>query len=209
MTIGERIKARRISLGLNADDLADRIGKNRATVFRYENGDIENMPYPAIAEIAKALQTTPTLLLGLNEESFNPLDLPGILPLPTTYKVPRLGTIVCGEPIAAEENYDGEDDVPEGIKCDFTLICKGDSMIGERINDGDIVYIRQQEVVPNGKIAAVSINGETTLKKFFQYPGMVQLRPANDAYPELTYTGEELNDIRVIGQAVGFTSAIK
>ena len=64
MTIGNRIKERRIELGLSADDLADRIGKSRATVYRYENGDIENMPTTVLEPLAKALETTPADLMG-------------------------------------------------------------------------------------------------------------------------------------------------
>lgn len=64
MTIGERIKQRRIDLGLSADDLATAIGKNRATIYRYENGNIENLPITILEPLAKALHTTPADLLG-------------------------------------------------------------------------------------------------------------------------------------------------
>lgn len=64
MNIGDRIKQRRIELGLDADELASRIGKSRATVYRYENGDIENMPTTVLEPIAKALNTTPAYLMG-------------------------------------------------------------------------------------------------------------------------------------------------
>lgn len=64
MSIGNRIKQRRIELGLSADDLANRINKSRATVYRYENGDIENMPTTVLEPLAKALDTTPADLMG-------------------------------------------------------------------------------------------------------------------------------------------------
>ncbi len=64
MNIGYRIKQRRIELGISADDLAKRVGKSRATIYRYENGDIENMPTPALEPLARALQTTPAELMG-------------------------------------------------------------------------------------------------------------------------------------------------
>lgn len=67
MNIGDRIKQRRVELGLDADDLAKRIGKSRATVYRYENGDIENMPTTVLEPIAKALNTTPAFLMGWSE----------------------------------------------------------------------------------------------------------------------------------------------
>lgn len=64
MNTGDRIKQRRIELGLSADDLAQKIGKSRATIYRYENGDIENMPTPILEPLAKALDTTPADLMG-------------------------------------------------------------------------------------------------------------------------------------------------
>lgn len=64
MNTGDRIKQRRIELGLSADELATRIGKSRATIYRYENGDIENMPTPILEPLAKALETTPAQLMG-------------------------------------------------------------------------------------------------------------------------------------------------
>ena len=69
MNIGDRIKQRRIELGFDADDLAKKIGKSRATVYRYENGDIENMPTTVLEPIAKALNTTPAFLMGWEEPS--------------------------------------------------------------------------------------------------------------------------------------------
>ena len=80
------------------------------------------------------------------------------LPLPRTVKKPRLGAIACGKPILAVENISEYDDVPITIHCDFTLLCKGDSMIDARIWDGDVVYIRQQPEVENGEIAAALLS---------------------------------------------------
>ena len=63
-TIGERIKETRTKIGLSADELAEKIGKNRTTVFRYENGDIGNLPIEIVSAIAKALGTSPIYLMG-------------------------------------------------------------------------------------------------------------------------------------------------
>ena len=68
MRIGERIKIRRKELGLSADKLGEMLGKNRATIFRYENGEIENLPLDILEPIAKALRTTPAYLMGWEEE---------------------------------------------------------------------------------------------------------------------------------------------
>ncbi|WP_302146059.1 helix-turn-helix domain-containing protein [Veillonella parvula] len=74
MRIGERIKQRRLELGYTADMLAKILNKNRATIYRYENGDIENMPIDVLEPLAKALNTTPAYLMGWNdsEQSVEP-----------------------------------------------------------------------------------------------------------------------------------------
>ncbi|HJA69546.1 MAG TPA: helix-turn-helix domain-containing protein [Firmicutes bacterium] len=76
MTKGERIKARREALGLSVGELAERLNKNRATIYRYESGEIEDMPITVLEPLAKALNTTPAYIMGWEEE---PLDFEGLL----------------------------------------------------------------------------------------------------------------------------------
>jgi repressor LexA len=84
-------------------------------------------------------------------------------------------------------------------------------MINARIFDGDVVFIRQQDMVNNGEIAAVIIEDEATLKRVYYYPekNKLVLQAENPAYEPLVYVGEELNTIRVLGKAVAFTSIVK
>lgn len=67
MTIGKRIKARRKALGLSAEALAQRLGKSPATIYRYENGDIEKLPVDLLAPLAELLHTSTAYLLGQDE----------------------------------------------------------------------------------------------------------------------------------------------
>ncbi len=76
MTKGERIKARREALGLSVGELAERLNKNRATIYRYESGEIEDMPITVLEPLAKALNTTPAYIMGWEEE---PLDFESLL----------------------------------------------------------------------------------------------------------------------------------
>lgn len=69
MTVGERIKNRRKELGISVDDIALAIGKNRATVYRYEKDLIEKIPTSILIPLAKVLNTTPDYLLGNEENS--------------------------------------------------------------------------------------------------------------------------------------------
>ena len=209
MSIGKRIKEIRISKNITQDELALKIGTTKQTIYKYENEIVTNIPSQKIELISNALNTTPDYLMGWSDKSTDDLySIPGINPIPKTYKRPRLGTIACGEPILAEVNIETYDDIPDNIKCDFTLVCKGDSMINARINDGDIVYIKQQSQVDNGEIAAVLIDNEATLKRVYIYEDKVVLQPENTKYPPFVYTKEEMNNIRILGKAVGFTSLL-
>lgn len=208
MTTGERIKFRRKEIGFSAEKVADIIGVSPATIYRYEKGDIEKVPGDVLFSIAKALHTTPAYLMGW-EEAPESISADNIVPIPKMAKIPLLGNIACGDPITAEENLDGFVSAPEEISADFALRCKGDSMIGARILDGDIVLIRQQPDVEDGEIAAVLIDNEATLKRVHKKTGCLILNPANPAYEPIIITGEELNDVRIIGKAVYFISAVK
>lgn len=209
MGLKERIKKYRKLNKLTLEEVAKGIGVSKQTVQKYENGIISNIPSDRIEDMAKMFGCTPADLMGW-EDSFNSGKIPdGFFPLPIMHKKPRLGTIVCGEPIESPENFEGYDDVPENIHCDFTLKCEGDSMIGARIYDGDIVYIRQQNEVENGQIAAISIDGEKTLKRVYWDGTSLILQPENPKYQPLVYTGAKLDLVRIIGLAVGFTSLIK
>ena len=83
-------------------------------------------------------------------------------------------------------------------------------MTGARIFDGDVVFIRAQDWVDNGEIAAVIINDEATLKRFYYYPEEEKLilSPENPRYAPFVYIKEELADVKVIGKAVAFQSKL-
>ena len=76
MKIGEKIKLRRKELGISADKLAEKLGKDRSTIFRYEKGDIENLPIDLLKPIADALYTTPQYLMGWSDEKPIAPDMP-------------------------------------------------------------------------------------------------------------------------------------
>lgn len=211
-----KLKKRRKELGLTLKEVAKAVGVSEGTVSRWESGNIANMGRDKIYSLSKVLVMPPTEIMGfenveVESEKSGIFSIPNIIPLPETKKVPLLGTIACGEPILADENIEGFVDIDKVVEAEFALRCKGDSMIGARIHNGDIVYIHQQPDVENGEIAAVLIGTEATLKRVYKYPekNMVVLKPANPEYEDFIYTGSELEDIRIIGKAVAFYSVIK
>lgn len=126
-------------------------------------------------------------------------------------KFPLLGEIACGEPIYASEDRESYIMAGADIQADFCLIAKGDSMTGARILDGDIVFIRKQEMVEEGEIAAIVIDDEATLKRVYydSKNNIIQLVADNPAYKPLVYQGDELNMIHILGKAVAFQSDVR
>ena len=207
VTLYDRIKSRRTELGLTVEELAHKMGyKDKSSISKIENGKAD-IPQSKIAAFADALQTTPAYLMGWEEqpEPKKPTIPPGFEPMPKMKKIPLIGAIACGEPITAEQNIEKMVDVPENIRCDFSLTCHGDSMVDAGIHDKDVVYIRIQPEVENGEIAAVRIDGEATLKRVYYNPGTLTLMPANPAYAPMIYTGPQLEEVHIEGKAVGWT----
>ena len=138
------------------------------------------------------------------EEKKKPTIPPGFMPLPKMKKVPLIGAIACGEPITAIQNREGDVNAPVDMRCDFALKCRGESMIGAGIHDGDIVYIRIQPEVENGEIAAVRIGEEATLKRVYLHSDYIELRPENPAFESIIRRREDMNDVQIEGKAVGW-----
>lgn len=207
MTTGQRIKERRIEMGYTVDQLAEILGKNRATVYRYESGDIDDMPTKVLESVAKALRTTPARLMGWSDDADyswlkNRDDIHSI----DTASFPVIGEIACGEPIVMNEEHEVYVDASARIKADAILVASGNSMIGARIYDGDIVFIKFQSEVENGEIAAVAINDEATLKRFYKFGDSIVLRAENPNYKDIIIDASNTDTIRVIGKAVAFQS---
>lgn len=133
----------------------------------------------------------------------------GILPI-SKQRLPLLGEIACGEPIFANEERESYIEAGTNIQADFCLKAKGDSMINARIHDGDIIFIRKQEMVANGDIGAVVIDESATLKRVFYYPDdkKLVLQAENPKYEPLVYIGEELDHVHILGKAVAFQSDV-
>lgn len=204
--IGLRMRLRRQELGLSLNRTAQKIGCTATTLKRWEEGDIKSIKSSRMKDIADALETTPGALLGIKDQV---VSVPGIEPVPMMRTVPILGEIACGTPILAEQNFDGQANIPAGIKCDFALRVKGDSMINARIFDGDLVFIEQQSDVESGEIAAVLIDDEVTLKRVYKYEGRMELRPENPMYQPVNIEGPDLLHVKIIGKPVAFVGTIR
>ena len=202
------LKRRRRDLGLTLAQVADAMGVTEATVQRWESGNIKSIRYEKIGKLAEVLEVSPASFMGWSDENNS---MPSnVRPIEPMGKVPLVGRIACGTPILAEQNIEDYVDLPHHIRADFALTCEGDSMINLGIHEGDAVYIRQQDEVENGQVAAVRVGDEeATLKRFYFDGEMLQLVPENSKYRPLVFTGENINQVHVIGLAVAYTRVIE
>ncbi|MDR3051113.1 MAG: helix-turn-helix domain-containing protein [Oscillospiraceae bacterium] len=200
--LGPRIRARRKALGIPVDDLAQSVGVSRATMYRYEVGTAQP-PATILQPLAQALDTTPEALMDW------PMPHPDLVPL-DTLRVPILGDVACGDPIYAPDPFESYVQLGTAVKCDFALRAKGESMTGIGIHDGCLVLIRNQADVRDGEVAAVSLDGEATLKRVRRVRGGLTLLLAeNPAYPPIVVGSPgETRDVRILGKAVAFLSDI-
>lgn len=204
--IGTRLRYLRKQDKITQQQLADQLGIAKSTVSMYETGQREP-DFEMLEKLADFFNVPMHTFFPGGETPAIPSPLPSnLVQLPASRPtVPLVGQIACGTPILAEENIEGYVELPAHIRADYALTCKGDSMINAGIRDGDVVYIRQQEEVENGQIAAVMVDGgEATLKRFYHDGNTVSLIAENPAVPPMVFSGEEINRLRVIGLSVAY-----
>lgn len=207
--IRNRISQKKSELNLSYQDMSEKTGLSKSTLQRYITGDIRNLGLDKLEILAKALDVTPSYLMGWEDENNEPIleNIPGIITSIKMKRIPILGTISCGKPIFADQNYDGyfmiDTNLPEA---DFVLKAKGDSMIEANIFEGDFVFFRKQRDVDNGTIAAVLIDEEATLKRVNKSNDVLILQPCNKNYEPLIYSKDDDKNIVILGQMVGVYS---
>lgn len=207
--IRNRISQKKTELNLSYQDMSDKTGLSKSTLQRYITGDIRNLGLDKLEILAKALDVSPSYLMGWEDENQDPIleNIPGIILPVKMKKIPILGTIACGEPIFAEENYEGYFMLDSNLPvADFVLKAKGDSMIDADITEGDLVFFRKTGDVDNGSIAAVIIEDEATLKKVYKSDNTLILQPCNSSYAPIVLSEDDHKSVRILGEMVGVYS---
>ena len=193
------IKSKRLELGMTMKELAQKVGVSEGTISRWESGEISNMRRNVIVSLAKALNTTPAVLMGWTEP--DPNEARGV-------RIPVLGRVVAGIPIEAITDIIDYEEIPAQMAKSgtyFALQVKGRSM-EPTLHEGDVVIVRQQPEVENGEIAIVLVNGnDATVKEVKEGPDGLTLIGHNvGVYSPHFYTKEQIQDlpIRIIGKVV-------
>ena len=166
-------------------EIADELGISKITVFEHVEGLIENGLLVRQSNKARSLELTSLVRL--------PDDRPTLLPL--------VGRIAAGAPLEAIETPD-EIDLEQIFSSRYpvrVLEVQGDSMIDERISDGDLVVYEERTTAKNGDTVVAIVDGEeATLKTFFKEKDRIRLQPANRKYKPI-YS----RNVRVQGVVIG------
>lgn len=199
MKFPERLKQARLNKNLRQKDIADILHVSQATVAMWETG--KSIPDIKIAsELAKILDVSVDFLLGVekleNVIENNTLSLK---------QIPVYGYVAAnsqhGE-IAYEELLDYIV-IPNGMKGDFGLIVKGDSM-EPRLKDGDIAVVLKQPILENGEIGVIIINGnEGVVKKYYKSDNAITLVSLNDNHPPIVIPKRNWDEVLIVGKVVG------
>ena len=213
-SIAERMRQAMDARRLTQTDIVNRTGIGKSSISTYLAGEYEPKQRN-LHKIANALDVDPGWLMGL-DVPMEPMPKPAAAPevlhhdlLPIRRKRVRLlGAIAAGVPIFADEDMETQIAVDYDVKCDFALKVVGDSMINARIQNGDIVFIREQPDVEEGEIAAVIIDDTAALKRVYHIPGGVTLVSENPKYAPMTFTRENSDSVRIIGKVVAFQSYV-
>lgn len=203
MKIGERIRKRREELGMSQAELAEKVGyTSRSSVAKVET-DANGMSHSKIVKFADALATTPSYLMGWEEDKF---PSPVITEDFTTF--PVIGDIAAGFDKIAIEDWQGETvNIPNSYlkgrhKDDFMVLCvKGDSMYPLYHENDKVLILRQSSLNYSGQIGAVIYEDCATLKKVEYKAGEDWLRliAVNPAHPPRKIENEELEKCVVLG----------
>lgn len=207
MRFNERLKELRLSKELTQEEFAKRIGISRSAVGMYEKGKREP-DFETLELFADFFNVDMNYLLGKSDTSTDISSLKNIVPIEKRM-IPIIGTIAAGKPILADEHIEAYLPCDIDVHTDFGLIVHGDSMIDADIHDGDVVFIKQQPVVDDGQIAAVRIDDDATLKRFYKTPEGCMLVSANPRYAPMVFNAENCDTVQIIGLAVAKYAVIK
>lgn len=211
------LKSLRNSRNLTQEELAQKLNIGRSRISMYESGQREP-DFETTELIADFFNVDVDYLLGRTSkttmlpESMAHGELPrfpNVFPIKTR-KIPLLGEIACGQPIFCTEDRESYVEAGTDVKADFCLKARGDSMVGARILDGDLVFIQRDAPLEAGQIYAVAIDDEATLKRVYydETARVLQLLSENAKYPPMIYSGERLDHVHILGRAIAFQSDV-
>ena len=184
--------------------------KEQKVLDYIKNFKMENGFAPSVRDICRDLnyKSTSTVHMYLNRlERFGyitkedgksrAITLSG--DTPNVCAVPIIGTVAAGQPILAEQNFEGYVGYigTRGSSELFALKVKGESMIEAGILDGDLVIAEKTCYAENGEIVVALVEDEATVKTFFHEDGHYRLQPENETMAPII-----VNEVDILGKVV-------
>lgn len=228
MSIGGRIKQRRKELQITVEDIAEKLNVSKATIYRYEKGDIEKFPIDLVEPLAKVLKTTPAYLMGWDKNSEN--DSENLLKIyhrlqtdrqkhvydyaknqlkeqnAPTVEEPHIQWILCYGSVSAGTGEMLQDEHAEEVAVtgrvpihDFAVRVNGDSM-EPALHDGEIIYVDKGKEVRNGQMVIADLNGEAYVKKFFSDETSTRLVSLNKKYDDIIL--KDSDELHIFGVVI-------
>lgn len=216
LKLGQRIKERRQQLGLSVDEVAKALNKNRATVYRYESEEIENLPYTVLIPLAKVLRVTPAHILSWSSGKGD-IEFLGVAA--TSMQYPFIDfPVAAGSPITID-----------GIT-DFSTISVPDYMLGKYSGRKDLLIMKvsgesMNNIIPNGSYIAVLLNYpisslkdrdivvfskefEYSVKRYFDAGDKIIFRPdsSDTSYSDIVVAKNE--DLAIVGKVIMYSALI-
>ena len=170
--------------GYTNADLARLLDVSKATVGRWVNGDVMTLQNEPLKKLSR--------LLGFDVEK-------ALKNAKATFKRPILGEVKGGYDMFLENNYEGEAEVnyEEFNKGDFFLRVKGNSMMGDGIVDGSLVYVEKTDLLKNGQIGVIQIGNEVTIKRVIYKDDTLILEASNPDFNNRYFSKKEVQELPV------------
>jgi repressor LexA len=206
MTMTEKLDILMSERGINKSQLSRLSGIPYMTIVNFYEKGTENIKRSTLIKLSRYFDVTVDYLI-IDEETRRayPSGSPKsgtITALPTSVVKPRIYRSVKGFPLLDEQNVACYDEVPQNIRCDFTMRVTGDSMKKLNINDGDIVYAVLADDVRSHEVAVVVLDGALTLRRVYKNENQIVLMAENPAFaPVVMRAG---SNVRILGKAVAF-----
>lgn len=200
-TVGQRIFEVRKKKKITRKQIADFLKVHETTIKRYEDGTTKKIPTEVVEKIAKFMNVSIDYLTGWEYEPQPPQGL----------QIPVLGTVAAGIPISAVEDILDYEEIDSSWKSQgefFALRIKGDSM-QPKMDDGDVVIVRQQSDANNGDTVIALVNGDdATCKKLQKTENGIMLVSTNPNYLPMFFTNEEIQTkpVVILGKVVELRS---